>query len=150
MLPNREQKYLLALRRARETLHEIAENEGDLGWNQEFWNEGGEGYETLEEIEAALGAARHESSLDRMSSPQVLVLLQLSLATAYQAFDTLIARKAGDGPGMDALLNTLLAESLKFGSPEASQAGNQPAFETLLATLRGVVDVAMDLANVGR
>lgn len=149
MLSDREQKYLLALRRARETFHEIAENEGDLGWNQAYWNKGGEGYETIEGIEAALAAAKQESALEQMSSPHVLVLLQVSLATAYQALDALIARKAEAGPGMDALLNTLLAESLKLGSPGASQAGSLPGFQTLLAALRGVVDVAMDLANAG-
>lgn len=149
MLSDREQTYLLALRRARDTFHEIAENEGDLGWNQAYWNEEGEGYETIEEIEAALAATKQESALEQMSSPQVLVLLQVSLATTYQAVDALIARKAGAGPGMDVLFDSLLAESLKRGSPGANQAGSLPGFQALLATLRGVVDVAMDLADAG-
>lgn len=135
-----------ALSLARETLHQIAENEGDLGWNQDFWNEGGEGYQTLEQINAALAAAKQGSTLEQMAFPQVFVLLQESLATAYQAVNALNARKAA-GPGVGVLLDTLLAESLKLGSPGANQAGNLPAFQALLATLHGVVAVAMDLAD---
>ncbi len=136
----REQQQLQALRGAREVLRELAGNAGD----DAFWNEGGKGYKTVEELGAALAAAESESMLEQMPSPQMLVLLQLSLATAYQALQILIARKPAAGQGIEMVLDALLAESLKHETPGADLPGDLPGFQTWLATLRGVVDIACD------
>lgn len=54
---NREASRLAVLRTAQEALHQLPEAEGDLGWNPDYWNAGGAGYQTLEAIAAALAGA---------------------------------------------------------------------------------------------
>ena len=62
--PTVQEPGIAALRLAREALWHLAEAEGDLGWNQSFWQEGGEGAAALAAITAALanteGLARRE------------------------------------------------------------------------------------------
>lgn len=128
----REQQQLQALRNAREVLRTLAGNAGE----DAFWNEGGKGYQTVEELDAALAVASHESISEQMPSPRLIILLQTSLETACQALDVLVARNPKAGPGVDAVLDAQVAESLnQLGLLGSQYAENVPGFQVLLAIL---------------
>lgn len=75
---------IAALHQVREALRQVAEREGDLGWNQDYWNEEGEGYLALEAVNAALAQERN-TEVTQMATPHLLVLLQVSLGKAHLA-----------------------------------------------------------------